>query len=60
MRLVTLLALGLTAGFTSAQEPRRDYSVPMVDLMKEDSLFTTVERRPTYLGHPSTVLLRDG
>ena len=60
MRLVALLVLGLTAHLTSAQEPRRDYSIPMVDLMKEDSLFTTVERRPSYLGHPSTVLLRDG
>ncbi|MEY4799249.1 MAG: hypothetical protein RI978_1550, partial [Verrucomicrobiota bacterium] len=60
MRLIALLVLGLTAHLTSAQEPRRDYSIPMIDLMKEDSLFTTVERRPSYLGHPSTVLLRDG
>lgn len=45
---------------TPAAEPRRDYSIPMVDLASEDGLFTTVERRRGYLGHPSTVLLRDG
>ncbi|MBP7275689.1 MAG: exo-alpha-sialidase [Kiritimatiellae bacterium] len=32
----------------------------MLDLARESSLFTTVERRETYLGHPSTVLFRDG
>ncbi|MEK0452068.1 MAG: hypothetical protein RL088_4336 [Verrucomicrobiota bacterium] len=41
-------------------EPRRDFSIPVLDLAKEDSLFTTVERRVGYLGHPSTVLFRDG
>jgi len=45
---------------TPAAEPRRDYSIPMLDLAKEDGLFTTVERRRGYLGHPSSVLLRDG
>ena len=60
MRPLAFLAVGLLSCLARAQEPRRDYSIPMVDLMKEDTLFTTVERRPTYLGHPSTVLLRDG
>lgn len=60
MRPLAFLAVGLLSCLARAQEPRRDYSIPMVDLMKEDALFTTVERRPTYLGHPSTVLLRDG
>ena len=55
-----LLALGLTLPFARAEETRRDFSIPQVDLMKEDKLFTTVERRKTYLGHPSTVLFRDG
>ena len=55
-----LLALGLTLPVARAEETRRDFSIPQVDLMKEDKLFTTVERRKTYLGHPSTVLLRDG
>ena len=32
----------------------------MLDITKEDALFTTVERRAGYLGHPSTVLFRDG
>lgn len=41
-------------------EPRRDFSIPVLDLAREDALFSTVERRETYLGHPSTVLLRDG
>lgn len=41
-------------------EPRRDYSIPMLELARDDSLFTTVERRKSYLGHPSTVLFRDG
>ena len=35
--------------------PYRCWSLP-----EEDSLFTTVERRKGYLGHPSTVLFRDG
>ena len=63
MRLPTawlLLALVLTLPVARAEETRRDFSIPQVDLMKEDKLFTTVERRKTYLGHPSTVLFRDG
>lgn len=40
--------------------PDRDYTIPMLDLAREDALFTTVERRKTYLGHPSSVLFRDG
>lgn len=56
-RILTLLLL--SASITLA-EPSRDYSIPMLDLPKEDSLFTTVERRDGYLGHPSTVLFRDG
>ena len=55
-----LLALGLALTVARAEETRRDFSIPQVDLMKEDKLFTTVERRKTYLGHPSTVLFRDG
>jgi hypothetical protein len=38
-------------------QPRRDYSIPMLELAKEDSLFSIVERRGGYLGHPSTVLM---
>ena len=60
MRPLALLAVGLLSCLARAQEPRRDFSIPQVDLMKEDKLFTTVERRKTYLGHPSTVLFRDG
>jgi hypothetical protein len=60
MRPLALLAVGLLSCLVRAQEPRRDFSIPQVDLMKEDKLFTTVERRKTYLGHPSTVLFRDG
>ena len=55
-----LLILGLALTVARAEETRRDFSIPQVDLMKEDKLFTTVERRKTYLGHPSTVLFRDG
>lgn len=51
-------ALVAARGVTA--EPRRDFSIPMVDLAREDGLFTTVERRAGYLGHPSSVLLRDG
>jgi hypothetical protein len=43
-----------------AEDVRRDYSIPMLDLTKNDELFSTVERREGYLGHPSTVLFRDG
>ena len=57
IRSCLLLALGVSL---ASAEPRRDYSIPMLDLAKEDSLFTVVERRDTYLGHPSTVLFRDG
>lgn len=57
IRILTPLLLGLAI---ARAEPRRDYSIPMLDLAKEDSLFTTVERREGYLGHPSTVLFRDG
>jgi len=60
MRPLALLAVGLLSCLVRAQEPRRDFSIPQVDLMKEDKPFTTVERRKTYLGHPSTVLFRDG
>ncbi len=52
-------ALFLSIPLLSA-EPDRGYSIPMLDLKKEDSLFSTVERRKGYLGHPSTVLFRDG
>src|SRR5690606_37814233 len=41
-------------------EARRGYSIPMLDLGGETSLFTTVEKRDVYLGHPPTVLFRDG
>ncbi len=57
IRTLSLLLLSASVIFA---EPSRDYSIPMVDLTKEDSLFTTVERRNGYLGHPSTVLFRDG
>lgn len=58
LRLALFCILAVAA--PAADEIRRGYSVPMVDLAKEDGLFTTVERRAGYLGHPSTVLLRDG
>lgn len=57
IRSVVFLMVGLSL---AQAEPRRDFSIPMLDLAKEDSLFTTVERRAGYLGHPSTVLFRDG
>lgn len=53
-------AIALATCVSMAAEVRRDYSIPMLDLAREDSLFTTVERRDVYLGHPSTVLFRDG
>jgi hypothetical protein len=59
-RRLPIVLLGWLAGLASAQEPRRDFSIPQVDLAHEDGLFTTVERRATYLGHPSTALFRDG
>jgi hypothetical protein len=57
IRPLILIALAVSVGFA---EPRRDYSIPMLDLAGEDALFITVERRNGYLGHPSTVLFRDG
>ena len=55
-----LIAMLSLAPLAEAEDVRRDYSIPMLDLTKADSLFSTVERRKGYLGHPSTVLLRDG
>ncbi len=41
--------------------PRRDYSIPLLELAKEPSVYTVVDRQPKqYLGHPTTVLLADG
>lgn len=56
-RMWILFSLGISIGFS---QPLRDYSIPMLELAKADSLFSTVERRKGYLGHPSTVLMRDG
>jgi hypothetical protein len=58
--ILCLIAIWLVSGHSRAESVRRDYQLPMLDLTKEDSLFTIVERRKDYLGHPSTVLLRDG
>jgi hypothetical protein len=58
--LYRFLALLTTFASAALADARRDYSIPMLDLKSEDSLFTTVERRSEYLGHPSTVLFRDG
>jgi hypothetical protein len=55
-----LFAMGCMSAAAVAEDVRRDYSIPMLDLTKADSLFSTVERRKGYLGHPSTVLMRDG
>ena len=55
-----ILALACTVATVFAGEARRDYALPMVDLTKQATGFTTVERRKSYLGHPSTVLFRDG
>ena len=61
MTALRTLAVALLTTLTSpAAEVARDYSIPMLDLTREDSLFTTVEHRDGYLGHPSTVLFRDG
>ena len=59
-RLLIRLVLFHVGVLSCCAEPGRDYSSPMLDLTGEDALFTTVERRAGYLGHPSTVLFRDG
>ena len=58
--LVPAFALSLFGAVCCPAEPPRDYTIPMLDLARENALFTTVERRKGYLGHPSTVLFRDG
>lgn len=55
-----LIAMWFMSVPAVAEEVRRDYSIPMLDLTKNDEPFSTVERREGYLGHPSTVLFRDG
>ena len=41
--------------------PRRDYSIPLVDLAHETDRQVIVDRESgQYLGHPTTVLLEDG
>jgi hypothetical protein len=57
IRLAFLSACG--ACLAAAEAPR-GYNIPMLELAREDVLFSTVERRAGYLGHPSTVLFRDG
>lgn len=59
-RIAGWMTMALMSAMAVVGEVRRDYSIPMLDLAKDDSLFTTVERRKGYLGHPSTVLMRDG
>jgi hypothetical protein len=59
-RIHSLIAMFTVSALAMAGDVRRDYSIPMLDLTKANSLFTTVERRDGYLGHPSTVLLGDG
>ena len=61
MHIAAVAGVMLIGGMMSARgEPMRDYTIPMLDLTREDALFTTVERRKSYLGHPSSVLFRDG
>lgn len=60
IRKLMLPMLPLLGISLAVAAPLRDSSIPMLDLAKDDSLFSTVERRKEYLGHPSTVLFRDG
>ena len=59
MALIGLL--GHVATGADSQPPRRDYSIPLVDLAGETQRQVIVDREPgQYLGHPTTVLLEDG
>ena len=56
----TLIPLLLAASSAFA-DPPRDYSIPMVELVREKSAFTVVDREDgQYLGQPTTVLFKDG
>ncbi len=62
---VAITALLTTASASAAEEPsssqpRRDYSIPTVDLSQQTHRQVIVDKEPgQYLGHPTTVLLRD-
>ena len=44
-----------------AESPRRDYSIPVVDLARLPSVYSVVDRvEGQYLGQPTTVLFKDG
>jgi hypothetical protein len=55
------LALILLLPATSAAQPPRGYSIPLIDLAGDTARQVVVDREPgQYLGHPTTVLLEDG
>jgi len=59
--IALLVALLGGASPTTAAEPSRGYSIPLVDLAGEAERQVVVDREPgRYLGHPTTVLLEDG
>lgn len=59
IRLFLLTAALLAAA--TARTVERGFSIPQVDLTKEEKFFATVDQRPgIYLGQVSTVLFKDG
>lgn len=60
--LFALLATRNAASAETEPQARRDYSIPMIDLvLAAPQTLTTVDRREgQYLGQPTTVLFKDG
>ena len=60
MALCLALASVVCLNLDSASDPRRDYSIPLLDLNGQTDRQVIVDREPgQYLGHPTTILLED-
>ncbi len=60
-QLMADMLAGAIEGLRLDPQPRRGYSIPLVDLASETDRRVVVDREPgQYLGHPTTVLLEDG
>jgi hypothetical protein len=58
--LTTAIASAAPTADSSSSPPRRDYTIPTLDLSQETHRQIIVDKEPgQYLGHPTTVLLRD-
>ncbi len=55
-----ILGLILAGASLCAQQPKRGYDIPLIDLAGKLPVVTVDREAGQYLGHPTTVLLEDG